>query len=372
MRGSGRRDNSQTGGVFFASDQLLTLYQERTRTDIPPESYAALLAEHSNDDVHVQEYRDALVVIPPEWRYGHDHRFNLDRYLLAFMDPYQARSYPGRFLIEDTPALLMLLEWGGTWAHFMQDMLPLMAACRDFLASRPDLHVVMFRPEFDSFEFIVRDLLRISNPFTMIDSKPAVHAVARTLYTVHLGDYNKCSHAPARYYARANQLLRSGLEAFAQSRGIALSDARRPYAVYLSRKGLPRRSVINEEDILQEIASVCHEYDAELVTFHLGIHPMDPLERFVLFYNASLVIGPDGGAACHLYFCKPWTPFIEVVSRDVYISVENLATGIPLRYYPVVTPSLTSHHLQRKFKIKPKWIRTSVKDAWERTLSALP
>lgn len=355
--------------MSFATDELRELYEGRGRTDISPESFASLQAEHSNDEVHLREHQDALVVIPREWRTGHDHRFNLDRYLLAPMDPYQVRSYTDPFLIDNAPGLLLLLEWGGSWQHFMQDILPIVAACRDFLASRPDLHLVMFRPDFDTFEFIVRDVLRISNPITAVAGKEAVHAVARTLYTVHLGDYNKCGHAPPRYYALANELLRSGLGAVARSKGVDLSDraaGRRPYAVYLSRAGLRRRTLANEDDVVREITSACDEYGAELVTFHLDRHPMEPFERFVLFYNASMVIGTHGGATYHAYFCKPSTPYIEIFSRDVCINAEHLATGIPLRYYPIATPWLTSHHLQRKFKIKPRWTGASVRDAWER------
>jgi hypothetical protein len=234
------------------------------------------------------------------------------------------------------------------------------------------VHLVAFRPEFDSFEFLTRDLLRITNPIITIDSAPAVHGIARRLYTVHLGDYNKCGNVPSRYYAAANRLLRSGLEEAARTKGVSLSDrgaGRRPYAVYLSREGLRYRSVANENDILQEITAVCDRHGADMVTFDLRRHPMEPFERFALFHNASMVIGPHGGAGYHVYFCRPGTPFIEVFSLEHCINLENLAKGIPLRYYPIATPSLISHK-QRKFKIKPKWVRISVQDAWDHVLSS--
>ena len=39
-------------------------------------------------------------------------------------------------------------------------------------------------------------------------------------------------------------------------------------------------------------------------------------ERFNLFYNASICIIPHGGAAFHIYACKPNTKIIEFVSSN--------------------------------------------------------
>jgi capsular polysaccharide biosynthesis protein len=107
-----------------------------------------------------------------------------------------------------------------------------------------------------------------------------------------------------------------------------------PYILYLSRTNTCRK-VSNDQEIRM--------LDSRIKIFNLEENNMLLYERFKLFYNASMIISPHGGASYHIIACKPSTPFIEFVG--IYnISLENIANGIGLKWYPLICPNLKLHN----------------------------
>ena len=101
--------------------------------------------------------------------------------------------------------------------------------------------------------------------------------------------------------------------------------AETPRRIYISRKGLKWRNVLNEDEILEVLAS----HGFQVVT----LNDLPVLRQAALFAGADVVIAPHGAALANLVFAKPGTKVIEFLPRKLQDVYYRLCRQSELPYY---------------------------------------
>lgn len=102
--------------------------------------------------------------------------------------------------------------------------------------------------------------------------------------------------------------------------------------VYVSRKRAKTRRVLNEEDLLPDLAA--------LGFAALQLEELSLADQIATFRNAGVVVAPHGSGLANILFCRPGTKIVEIlpeggVHGSAYL---RLASHLDLDYYFVVAP----------------------------------
>jgi len=105
--------------------------------------------------------------------------------------------------------------------------------------------------------------------------------------------------------------------------------------LYVSRNGMPERSVANEGELLEFLRPrgfEAHRLDGMTIA-----------EQADLFSQASIVIAPHGAALANIVFCDPGTTIIDLMpARRIRGFYKALSTNGKLDYHMLVLPSIDS------------------------------
>lgn len=110
--------------------------------------------------------------------------------------------------------------------------------------------------------------------------------------------------------------------------------------VYLSRGDTSARSLINEPELIE----LMRRYGFDIVlTSKLSV-----ADQITTFATAEFIVGGHGAGLANVIFCKPQTPFLELLT-DTYVqwSMRRLASLVPLRYGCVIGREIGSSKVQQ-------------------------
>src|SRR5690606_30195157 len=82
-----------------------------------------------------------------------------------------------------------------------------------------------------------------------------------------------------------------------------------PKRLYVSRKGLQWRNVLNEAEVLEVLAPLGFE--------SVALDGLSVLEQAALFRDAEMVIAPHGAALANLVFASPGAKVVEILPRKL-------------------------------------------------------
>ena len=94
------------------------------------------------------------------------------------------------------------------------------------------------------------------------------------------------------------------------SAGIARDETEKPLRLYISRRHVPTRVVVNEEELLPILQR--HGFIV------VATEKLSLAEQIRLFRNAEVIIGPHGSGLTNMIYAAPGTPVLEL------FSVENI------------------------------------------------
>lgn len=246
--------------------------------------------------------------------------------------PGELASLPAQGWEFQEPCILFVFMWTNGWQHFMQDLVPVLTSAKSYLDEHPTYRLIVLRGV--NVEWI-RELLGITNPITEVDLENRPRALNSVLITFVPTKSSQAANVVSNirkmeYYSQANTIIRESI----RKKFPEVEEKVAPYILYLSRKN-SSRTLRQDEEI--------RNLDPRIRVFNLQEQDVPFWDRFKLFYNASMVIVPHGGAIYHVLACRPNTPMIEVFGAGNFINCERMANGIPLTYFPLMSLNLGFH-----------------------------
>lgn len=203
----------------------------------------------------------------------------------------------------------------GNWAHCLQDVLPILAVLRSYLRERPNIVIMIIRPDFD-----VGVLLRamgIPNPVMFFES--GTYACAKL---------HRVSFAPnATVYFWPPRLFR----AFAAC--LQIDPRPEKYLIHISRSDVATRRVRNESELERLLREKARQRGIEYLKFNPARQPLT--DSMALFRSAAVIVAPHGGANYHAVFSRAETLFIEFCMTRELHCLANVALSLNLNYWLV-------------------------------------
>lgn len=229
--------------------------------------------------------------------------------------------------------LLFLHNCSWSWQHFIQDSLHYIAFCKDFLDKNNNIPIVLetSRNDFQSKEFIIKQIFNIKNPIIYLDYKTPKIYYFKELYLCEFSPNDKLfSVSPC-----LRRLVHNNIMNYYKNK-----ENDNKNLIYITRKDCKVRKVKNEELLIKMLQEYCKKQKLNFIV--LNTSKTHYKEVFDLFYNSNIVISPHGGANFHIYWCKKTTLFIEFGFIQQMHTVCHIAQSIGLKYY--LFPIISGHN----------------------------
>lgn len=213
--------------------------------------------------------------------------------------------------------LLPVLNFTGiVWSHFIQDNLPILIFARDILIQDESIDLLMYRPEHDTFEEIMKRL-QIKNRVHFIDYSSKYYINVKELYFFSCNSYMPTYWWNNWFYKEINKLI--------------TSKNKEDKKNLILNKRTKDRQIFNHDQLSDFLRSYASKNDLNFIEFYH--EDFSPSDRFSLFENAKIVIAPHGAANYHVIFCDEGTKFIEICFCDCMYTLYNIASSLNLDYY---------------------------------------
>tara|TARA_X000000950_G_scaffold288854_1_gene407912 strand:+ start:502 stop:1812 length:1311 start_codon:yes stop_codon:yes gene_type:complete len=189
-------------------------------------------------------------------------------------------------------------DFDARWQHFMQNMLP---STIESLRRLDKSWVLIFPKSTESFaEFVLR----------------SSGVQARTLFVTRETSV-RCKHliVIANAFLRFFKVPNTVFESIQSQMQATLcrnpsSPKARERLLYLTRKNIGKREVLNENKLLEMLNNISSQLNLELTVFdHKNFNNIEA--RLRVFSQARIVVAPHGGAIYHIFACRPRTLLIE-------------------------------------------------------------
>lgn len=212
-----------------------------------------------------------------------------------------------------------------SWQHFMQDCLPLIYPTVDFLKNNPDIKIIL--PSFQKHhKYFLHEIFNLSNDIYIL--QPTTTYI-ETLYIPFFLPTSRFidSIVPSQFRINIHKSL---------SYKMVTSETK--YLLYLSRSTCSTRKVLNEDSLINYLTKYANDHTMTFLSFN-AMDYTSLTDCFNLFYNSSICVIPHGGAAFHIYACKPSTRIIEFVSTkgSPICDIGKLAPYLDLDYNVYLT-----------------------------------
>lgn len=183
----------------------------------------------------------------------------------------------------DIDCLVIGHHWADGFQHGTQDIFPKLVACKQFLDSHPNLHVILPLNE-DVIWWMKQTQFRLQNPITMTN-KYYVSTTGK-LYTTTIYPGQKCEFVPWPLITNMYQ-PKSG---------------ENKYLVYLTRQGCDARVPNNYPDIERVMMDFASLKGVEFVCVDPGTMSRNKLIDIMV--NSLGVVAPHGGANYNVLFMR--------------------------------------------------------------------
>jgi hypothetical protein len=313
--------------TYIWNSYIAEIFQKRFQTI----SHKRRIMEFKpSDNYKFKEYRNKTLHVRSCSGFDKTH---FDMKLWSFTDNQVDKVYKSQ-----VPHIVLCYEWCNSWQHIVQDLLPVLVSIKEYLDTHPDYKIIIIIN--NNLMDMIQNILQIKNEFICVNRNNSFENLTN-VYLVCESDeepQNTISNIrDNKYYKNINNLTIKYLHRIypdIDNKDISSRNNNDKYILYLGRTQEKRR-LSNFKEILSLYP--------DIRVFDLGIKNMPLVERFKMFYEASLIIIPHGGSAYNIIACKPGTPVIEIYSAHNHINVANIANGIGLKYFPVITHKIYDH-----------------------------
>lgn len=213
------------------------------------------------------------------------------------------------------------------------------------LAKVPELRraTLVVREDVPGYHRAFQDMLRAAYPELAIEAVGTdVLVTCDELVVTQRDDAHEVGHFAGREDFRA---LRAG---YRSVYGIADTEPSRH--IYLSRAGVKKRHILNEDAVLAALAP----WDFEVV----APETMSHRDQVAMFGEAALIVGPSGAAFTNLVFATPGAKVVEICAPDIqeaHFIAGALQAGLAFRH---VFGEPTK--LYECFEVDPEAVRAAV------------
>lgn len=185
---------------------------------------------------------------------------------------------------------------GDSWAHFMWENAGNLFWISDFLRENEDIAILLFEPLFDSFDYIVRDVLNLKNDIVYIRKNETIFA--KEIYSVRNHPFDQHKFTPPAIVRNTRSKLYNHI-----------TDDPKNF-VFIPRRNQSKRKVENVDEVVSFLKFFCESNELNFIEFDAG--KFSYRERFKIFSEAKYVLSPHGGANIHCYWFNEECKFIEV------------------------------------------------------------
>lgn len=203
----------------------------------------------------------------------------------------------------------------GSWAHCLQDVLPIIATLRLYLIDRPHIKLLIHSPGFDVGQILER--LGIANPVEFMTSRPVS---CSRLHEVSFSPNATVHFWPACMFREFSKALR-------------LRPDSKQNIILISRSDVSTRRIENEEELEAELRREAELRGLNFLKFNKDLFPLS--EAMQIFRSAALIVAPHGGANYHAMFAQAGTVFIEFCMAKEMHTLANVALSLDMRYWIV-------------------------------------
>lgn len=184
---------------------------------------------------------------------------------------------------------------GESFQHFMMHVYPVLVTLTDYLKSNNDIKIALYKPEFDSFDYLVKKL-DIENKFIFL--KPGQKILCENSISTELLPYQPYCYITPKIVRETWKILQEE------------SISNQEYLIYMGRKNGRNRRDRNHEDVVKYLKQFSEEKNLKFINFNHSDYSVE--DRFNLFRKAKIVIYIHGGAGYNIYFCQKDTLVIEI------------------------------------------------------------
>ena len=237
-----------------------------------------------------------------------------------------------------------LLKGGLKWGEFIQDWLPYIFFAKEILANNPQIMIVCKEIEFDSYNYIISNLLGLHNKSGVLKLNNSVNI--KNLYYINaegpfasgLFPYQGHCTCPVVLYRKLYKYIHS-LPLLTQEKKIEkkIDNYVQKSLIYAKRNtGNGRRNISNENEIEDILKDFCDQNNYKYVSFFYNDYDIE--ERIKLFRNTDIVVGVHGSCMFHTLFCRNSVKVIEFICiKDCHSTqLTNLAYGHEYWQIPIL------------------------------------
>lgn len=106
--------------------------------------------------------------------------------------------------------------------------------------------------------------------------------------------------------------------------------------VFISRKDAPQRKILNEDAVFKVFEAIGFK--------RYSLTGMPVADQIQLFYNAQIIVGPQGTSIANCIFCTPKTRIIELFQGLNDATFWYIAQILPLNYTPIKTTTFITDY----------------------------
>lgn len=228
---------------------------------------------------------------------------------LSIWPHYKILDSNNNFKYKINNAFSFILPGTGLWGPFLNHVFPYIYFSKDILDNDHNIEILIKKPKFDSFKFLIRNILKLKNKITFVKSNEQI--LVNSLYILQVSGpfasglfpYQAYCNVPIVLYKNINKYIRKNLE--------DIKD--RKLLIYTRRNNtdVKKRLIRNENIIINYLKNYCIKNNLTFINYTYKDY--SPEQRVNLFNKAKIVIGPHGSANHHVYFCNKNTHVIEFI-----------------------------------------------------------
>lgn len=230
--------------------------------------------------------------------------------------------------------LLLVLPGTDCWGPFLNHVYPYIYFCKDILDQDTEINILIKKPNFDSFEYLMKNILNLKNNIIYVTNNQIISV--NELYKLEVNGpfasglfpYQAYCNVPIIFYKNINKYIRNILPDIKNRKNL----------IYTKRnvKENKFRFIKNEELIINYLIEYCKKENLNFISYNFLDYTIE--KRIELFNNAAIVIGPHGSANHHVYFCNKDTTVIEFIFCKDCHNDATFSLAFDLDYWQIPVP----------------------------------
>lgn len=232
--------------------------------------------------------------------------------------------------------LLLVLPGTNSWGPFLNHVYPYIYFCKDILDQDNEINILIKKPKFDSFEYLIRNILNIKNDIIYVTNNQVISI--NNLYKLEVSGPFASGLFPFQAYCNVPIIFYKDINIYIRKILPDIEKNNRKNLIYTKRnlKENKFRFIKNEELIINYLIEYCKKENLNFINYNFLDYTIE--KRIELFNNAAIVIGPHGSANHHVYFCNKDTKVIEFIFCKDCHNDATFSLAFDLDYWQIPVP----------------------------------